>query len=135
MVLEKTPGSPLDSKEIKPVLREIKPEYSLKGLMLKWKLPYFGHLMQTDNSLQKSLMLGRIEGRRRRRHQRMRWLDGFTDAMNVNLAKLQEMVRDSESWCAAVHGVTELDMTGQLNNNILMVAKDQTACEIIKQIV
>ena len=116
MVLEKTPENSLDSKEIKPVLREIKPEYSLKGLMPKWKLPYFGHLMQTDNSLQKSLMLGRIEGRRRRGRQRMRWLDGFTDAMNVNLAKLREMVRAREAWCATVRGITELDTTGQLNN-------------------
>ena len=112
MVLEKTPENSLDSKEIKPILREIKPEYSLEGLMLMWKLQYFGHLMQTDNSLQKSLMLGRIEGRRRRGHQRMRRLAGFTDAMNVNLAKLREMVRDSEAWRAAVHGVTESDMTG-----------------------
>ena len=115
-MLEKTPENSLDNKEIKPILREIKPEYSLEGLMLMWKLQYFGHLMQTDNSLQKSLMLGRIEGRRRSGHQRMRRLAGFTDAMNVNLAKLREMVRDSEAWRAAVHGVTESDMTGQLNN-------------------
>ena len=84
--------------------------------MLKRKLQYFCHLMGTDNLLKKSLMLGRIEGRRRRGHQRMRRLAGFTDAMNVNLAKLREMVRDSEAWRAAVHGVTESDMTGQLNN-------------------
>ena len=116
MVLEKTPENSLDSKEIKPVLREIKPEYSLKGLMPKWKLPYFGHLMQTVHSLEKTLMLAKTEGRRRRGHQRMRWLDGFTDAMNVNLAKLREMVRDSEAWHAAVPGVTESDMIGQLNN-------------------
>ena len=74
--------------------------------MLKLKLPYFGHMMRTD-SLEKSLILGRIEGRRRRGRQRMRWLDGFTDAMNVNLAKLREMVRDSEAWRAAVHVVTK----------------------------
>ena len=97
MVLEKTPESPLDSKEIKPILREIKPEYSLEGLMLMWKLQYFGHLMQTDNSLQKSLMLGRIEGRRRRGHQRMRRLDGIPAAMDMNLGKLQKMVRDREA--------------------------------------
>ena len=75
--------------------------------MLKLKLWYFGHLMQTDNSLEKSLMLGKIEGRRRRGCQRMRWLDGITDSMNMNLGKFQEMVRNSESWRAAVHGVTK----------------------------
>ena len=75
--------------------------------MLKLKLQYFGHLMQTVNSLKKSLMLGKIEGRRRRGHQRMRWLDSITDAMNMNLGKLQEMVRDREAWHAAVHGVTK----------------------------
>ena len=73
--------------------------------------------MGTDKLLEKSLMLGRIKGRRRRAHQRIRCLDGFTDAMNMNLSNLQEMVRESEAWCAAVHGVTESDMTGQLNNN------------------
>ena len=86
-------------------LREINPEYSLERLMLKLKLQYFGHLMQTDNSLQKSLMLGRIEGRRRRGHQRMRCLDGLTDAVDMNLGKLWAMVRDREAWHAAVHGV------------------------------
>ena len=85
--------------------------------MLKRKLQYFCHLMGTDNLLKKSLMLGRIKGRRRRGHQRIRCLDGFTDAMNVNLGKLREIVRDSEAWRAAVHGVTESEMTGQLNNN------------------
>ena len=80
--------------------------------MLKLKLQYFGHLIQTDDSLEKSLMLGKIEGRRRRGHQRLRWLDDITDAMNVNLGKLREMVKDREAWRAAVHGVTESDLTG-----------------------
>ena len=87
------------------ILREINPEYSLEGLMLKLKLQYFGHLMQTDDSKKKLLMLGKTESRRR--HQRMRWLDGITNAMNMNLGKLQVMVRDRKDWCAAVHGVTK----------------------------
>ena len=79
----------------------------MEGMMLKLKLQYFGHLMHIDDSLEKSLMLGKLEGRRRRGHQRMRWLDGITDAMNMNLGKLQEMVRDREAWCAAIHGITK----------------------------
>ena len=89
------------------ILREINPEYSLEGLMLKLKLQYFGHLMQTDNLLEKSLMLGKIEGRRRRGLQKMRCLDGITYAMNMNLGKLWEMVRDREAWHAAVLGITK----------------------------
>ena len=89
------------------ILREINPEYSLEGLMLKLKLQYLGHLMGIDDSLEKSLMLGKIEGRRRRGHQRMRWQDSITNAVNMNLGKLQEMVMDREAWRAAVHRVAK----------------------------
>ena len=116
VVLEKTLKSPLDRKEIEQsILKEINPEYSLEGLMLKY--PYFGHLMQRADSLEKTLMLGKIEGRRRRGWQRMRWLDSMIDLMDMSLSKLHNVVKDREAWCAAVYEVANSWTLCSVNRN------------------
>ena len=126
VVVEKTLESPLDCKEIQPINLKISPEYSLEGLMLKLKLQYFGHLMWRADSFEKTLMLGKIEGRRRGR-QRIRWLDSITDSKDMSVSKLQEIVMDGEAWSAEFHAVAESDMIEQLNNSHTLDSKDGQA--------
>ena len=107
--------APWTARSNQSILKEFSPEYSLEGLMLKLKLQYFGYLMQRADSLEKTLMVGKIEGKWRRRWRRMRWLNGITDSMDMNVSKLQKVVTDREAWCAVAHGAAELETTEQLN--------------------
>ena len=126
MVLERLLRVPWAARRSnQSTLKEINSEYSLEGLILKLKLQYFGHLMQTADSFEKTLMLGKIEGKRGREWQRISWLDNITNSMDMTLSKLQEIVEDRGAWCATVHRVTESETIQQLNNNMVL-SKYQT---------
>ena len=129
MVLDKTLESPLDCKEIQPVNpKGNQSEYSLEGLMLKLKLQYFGHLMRRADSLEKTLILGKIEGRRRKGRQRMRWVDGIIDSMDMGLGGFRELVMDREAWRAAVHKVTKNRQSRLNNKGLLKTERGEYMC-------